>query len=99
MLEQILRILRPPEAYFWATHQGAELDLLIPWRGRRYGVEVKYSDSPRLTKSEQSALETLELSHLWVVHSGKHSYPVGDRVSVIPVEAVNSLESMIEATV
>ena len=45
LLEQILHHAQPNEAYFWATHQGAELDLLMFKHGRRVGVECKLSDA------------------------------------------------------
>jgi len=45
-LDQVLHALRPPEAYFWATHNGTELDLRFTHRGRRYGVEFKLHEAP-----------------------------------------------------
>jgi predicted AAA+ superfamily ATPase len=50
-IEETLRAVRPEAACFWATHTGAELDLLLFLRGRRYGVEVKFQDAPRLSGS------------------------------------------------
>ncbi len=55
-IEQALRAIRPAEAYFRATHGGAELDLLIFRRGRRYGMEAKFSEAPEVTRSMDSAL-------------------------------------------
>src|SRR3990170_481394 len=40
-VEEVLKALRPDDAYYWATHQGAEIDLLLFKRGRRIGVECK----------------------------------------------------------
>src|SRR5690606_20829625 len=51
VIEQVLRVVRPADAYFWATHAGAELDLMFFHRGRRYGIEVKLSEAPTLTHS------------------------------------------------
>ncbi len=59
VLEQVLHHARPAEAYFWATHQGAELDLLMLKRGRRIGVEIKRADAPSLTPSMRIALRDL----------------------------------------
>jgi predicted AAA+ superfamily ATPase len=67
VIEQITRISRLPNCYFWATQGGAELDLLFMWRGCRYGVEAKFSDAPRITRSMRSAFETLKLDRLWIV--------------------------------
>ena len=61
VIEQVLRILQPSESYFWATHQGAEVDLLLMHEGRRFGIEVKYSETPKVTRSARSALADLRL--------------------------------------
>jgi len=50
-LEQVLQAVSPPEAYFWATHGEAEVDLFFIVNGRRYGVEMKYAEAPRSTTS------------------------------------------------
>ena len=34
-IEETLKLVQPDNAYFWATHQGAELDLLLFKDGRR----------------------------------------------------------------
>ena len=87
-LEQVLRIAKPDEAYFWATHQGAELDLLMFKDGRRIGVEFKRSDAPGLTKSMHIAIEDLKLDALYVVHPGQHRFPLGAGVEAVPLWAV-----------
>jgi predicted AAA+ superfamily ATPase len=90
-LEQTLQIIRPSQAYYWATHSGAELDLLFMREGQRFGMEFKYSEAPKISKSMHIALETLHLDHLWVVHPGKHAYPVEERISVLPLQGLVSL--------
>lgn len=87
-IEETLKAVRPDEAYFWATHTGAELDLLLLKEGRRLGVEVKRADAPRVTPSMRAALHDLRLEHLVVLYPGETGYPLGDRVSVRPLEAV-----------
>jgi len=84
-LEQILRLVRPAEAFFWATHTGAELDLFFLHRGRRCGVEVKFNEAPAVTKSMRVALDDLRLDHLWIVYPGETSYPVDERITVWPL--------------
>jgi predicted AAA+ superfamily ATPase len=84
-IEEVLKALRPEEAYFWATHQGAELDLLLFKNGRRIGVECKRADAPTLTPSMRIALDDLKLDRLVVVYPGDRRYPLGDRVEVIPL--------------
>ena len=63
-IEQVLSCSALREAYFWATHAGAELDLMVSVGGRRYGFEFKYSDAPGTTKSMRTALRDLGLRHL-----------------------------------
>jgi predicted AAA+ superfamily ATPase len=90
-LEQVWRAVRPAEGYFWATHNGAELDLLFEHRGRRYGVEFKFSEAPTATRSMHIALADLELEHLWIVHPGAHRFPITERLSAWPLREVGKL--------
>ncbi|MBI2311928.1 MAG: ATP-binding protein [Betaproteobacteria bacterium] len=83
--EEALRAVRPEQAYFWATHQGAELDLLLFKDGRRLGVEVKRADAPVLTPSMRIALEDLRLEQLAVLYPGTRRYTLAERVSVVPL--------------
>lgn len=71
------------DAYFWATHQGAELDLLVLHRGRRLGFEVKLSDAPRPSRSMRVASDDLGLDSLWVVHPGFDSWPMGEGLEAV----------------
>jgi predicted AAA+ superfamily ATPase len=89
-IEEILKTVRPEAAYFWATHTGAELDLLLFKGGRRYGVEVKFQDAPRLTPSMRIALEDLDLERLTVLYPGNLSYDLERRVTVAPLGQVAS---------
>jgi predicted AAA+ superfamily ATPase len=84
-LEAALALAEPDEAYFWATHNGAELDLLVLKDSRRYGVEMKRQDAPRVTPSMRVALDDLGLEHLTVLYPGDLGYPLGDRITVHPV--------------
>ena len=84
-IEETLKLLQPDDAYFWATHNGAELDLLLFTRGRRLGVEVKRADAPTLTPSMRIALTDLRLDHLTVLYPGTKPYSLADRVSVVPL--------------
>lgn len=87
-LEQVLRIAEPDQAYFWATHQGAELDLLLFKDERRVGVEFKRSDAPRLTPSMRIAMENLNLAALYVVYPGTLRYPLAPGVEAVPLQAL-----------
>jgi predicted AAA+ superfamily ATPase len=84
LLEQALHHARPDEAYFWATHQGAELDLLMLKYGRRIGVEIKRADAPRLTPSMRIAMSDLKLDRLLVLYPGAKSYRLAPGIDVVP---------------
>jgi len=87
-IEQILQITGESDAYFWATHSGAELDLFIFHQGKRLGFEFKYSESPKTTKSMHIALEDLKLDHLYAVHPGKHPFPLTEKITAVPLESL-----------
>lgn len=90
-VEEVLKALRPAEAYYWATHQGAEIDLVLFKHGRRVGVECKRMDAPIMTPSMRIVLNDLRLDRLVVVYPGNRRYALADRVDVIPlVELIGS---------
>ncbi len=84
-LEQVLRLARPDEAYFWATHQGAELDLLMLKGRRRVGVEFKRADAPQVTRSMRTAISDLRLDALYVVFPGDQRFALGDGIEAVPL--------------
>ncbi len=88
VLEQVLHHARPAEAYFWATHQGAELDLLMFKHGRRVGVEIKRADAPSLSPSMRIALQDLRLDRLLVIYPGDKPYRLGPNVDVVPAASI-----------
>ncbi len=85
MIEQLLASWRPEGAWFWATHGGAELDLLVLQGGRRLGVEIKRADAPRLSASMRQALTDLELDELLVITPSERSYRLHERARVMPL--------------
>ena len=90
-LEQILRISRAPEAYFWGTQSGAELDLLLLRGGRRIGYEFKYSERPAsVTRSMRVACEDLRLDRLWIVCPGNARTKLDAAIEVCGIDTLNS---------
>jgi len=85
MLEAVIERLRlrPEQCYFWATHTGAELDLLVVRGRERIGFEFKRTTAPRLTPSMRSAIEDLGLSRLDVVHAGPETFPMAKGVRAV----------------
>jgi predicted AAA+ superfamily ATPase len=90
-LEHVISALRTRDAYFWATHAGAELDLMVTIKGKRYGFEFKYADAPGRKRSMHVAIEDLGLEHLWVIYPGDQKYPLDEKITAIPLEELSNL--------
>ena len=87
-IEQILSRSGLRTASFWATHGGAELDLMAAIKGRRHGFEIKHSDAPGATRSMRVALRDLRLEHLWIIYPGNEGYALDERISTLPISAI-----------
>ena len=94
VLEKVIAESTPDQAYFWATHNGAELDLLLLAGGRRIGVEIKHVDAPRRTRSMAIAMDDLRLHALHVVYPGEIRYAIDDRITAVPAGAPFSMSDM-----
>ena len=92
-LEQVLSFFGSRDAYFWGTRRGAELDLFLIRRGKRWGFEFKCSDAPSMTKSLHIALADLGLTRAFIVYPGKERYPVHEKVEAIPLDECSTLFS------
>jgi uncharacterized protein len=90
VLEQVLAAEPHDEAYFWATHQGAEIDLVLRRDGRLWGIECKRSDAPQLTPSIRIARTDLGLERVAVLYPGNKRYPISGEVEAVPLEALAS---------
>lgn len=88
VVEQILAGLKPDQAYFWGTHAGAELDLLLFRKNRRYGVEIKRTDAPAMTPSMRSAMQDLKLARLAVVYPGERRFTLHRHVAAVPASSL-----------
>lgn len=88
-LEQIIRFhdVDGESCFFWGIHNQAELDLLILKDGKKLGFEIKYADAPRMTKSMQIALETLNLDSLSIIFPGTKKIPFTEKAAAIGLEA------------
>ena len=90
-IEQLLSGLDTRSASFWATHGGAELDLLVTIAGKRYGFECTYGDAPGTTRAMRVAIEDLQLARLWILYPGHEAYELDKTISVIPVKQIPAL--------
>lgn len=96
--QQVVRAIgaRPQECFFWATHAGAELDLLVVRGHRRWGFEIKRTEAPRRTRSMHAARATLGLDALHVIHAGEASFPLGDGIQATALG--RALDELAETT-
>jgi uncharacterized protein len=78
----------PEECHFWATHAGAELDLLIVRGKTRVGFEFKRTTAPQLTPSMRTSLTDLRLARLDVIHAGTNTFPLAPRVRAIAASRI-----------
>ncbi len=81
-MEELLKFIKPDEAYFWNTVNRAELDLLMIKDGKPMGFEFKYSSSSRVTPSMRIALQDLKLDHLTVIVPKGEAYPLSSTITV-----------------
>ena len=86
VIEQLLTLIEPDESYFWATHQGAEIDLVLRKNGRWLGIECKRTDAPRMTRSMTTALDDLHLEKIVVIYPGQKRFPIGRSVEAVPFQ-------------
>jgi predicted AAA+ superfamily ATPase len=90
-IEETLSAFRPREAWFYATHQGVELDLYFLHKGKRTGVEVKRTGTPAISKSMHIALEDLKLDKLYFVYPGALRVKLAPKVEAIPLAQLRDL--------
>ena len=92
MLEEVVRQLgaRDDECFFWATHAGAELDLLVVRGERRYGFEFKRTSSPAVTPSLRIAARDLDLARIDVVYPGDAVFPLAPGIRAVGASALAS---------
>lgn len=88
VIEEVIRTCEPDEVYYWRTHQGAEIDLVLRKGSKMYGVECKRQDAPSMNPSLKSALEDLGLERIAVVYPGDKRYALSKDVFVVPFPAV-----------
>jgi predicted AAA+ superfamily ATPase len=97
VIEQVLAAEPHDEAWFWATHQGAEIDLLLQRGDRLLGVEIKRADAPKLTPSIRVALDDLDLERVAIVYPGVRRYPLAENVEAVPLATLAEPGRLFEA--
>lgn len=82
--------MHPEECFFWATHGGTELDLLVVRGQQRIGVEVKRTTAPTTTRSLTAAMQSLSLTKTLVIHAGEHSFPLAHGARAVSFDQLAS---------
>jgi len=96
VIEQMLMMEPHDEVFFWATHQGAEIDLILRRGDALYGVECKRADIPRLTPSIRIALDDLKLKHVFVIYPGIQRFPLASQVEAVPLHVLSKGVSLLD---
>ena len=97
VIEQVLSTVPHDEAFFWSTHQGAEIDLVLRCGTELFGIECKRTDAPRMTPSIRIAVEDLGLARVAVIYPGTRRYPITDRVEAVPIQALARSASIFDS--
>lgn len=97
VVEQVLRVLRVRDAWFWGAHSGGEVDLLVRHGGRRIGFEAKFNEAPKLSRSMRQVVDLLALDHLFVLCPTRAEYPLAERVTVLPGREIAALPARLSA--
>jgi hypothetical protein len=91
VLEEIFFGSQIRNIYFWSTHAGAELDILVFLKGRPIGFEIKFTDAPRTTKSMRVAINDLQLSHLYIVYPGARTFPLDESITALSIDELHEM--------
>ena len=94
VIEPVLAAEPHDEAFFWATHQGAEIDLLLRRGGALHGIECKLADAPRITTSIRNALDDVGLARVAILYPEAQRFRLSDRVEVVPLAALGRGETL-----
>jgi hypothetical protein len=89
VVNQLLALKKNPvDLYFYRTHQGTEVDLVFT-KGLTVvaTAEIKYSNSPQLTKGNFQAFDDLNAPMNYVITPSSDDYLVKERIRVCSLKA------------
>ena len=88
VIQQIFAMTKPDNAkYFYRTAAGAESDLLLLKGSKPFMTfEVKYSNSPKITRSTTSAINDLKCQYNYVVTPSSDRYFIRENLEVIGLQ-------------
>lgn len=88
VIEQIINRMKTRDFYYWRTHAGLELDLLVMKNGKRLGFEIKYSETPKVTRSMHQIIDDLKLDQFFIVYQGRHRLELDDKIQLLPITEI-----------
>ena len=88
IIEQLLSQLKSRDFYYWRTHTGTELDLMVLKGRRKLGFEIKFSETPKITRSMLSAFDDLKLDHLFLIYKGNRKLSLNEKISAVPASNI-----------
>ena len=90
LVENLIQLLGADnrQCYFWATHTGAEIDLIVQTGTKLRGIEIKRTSAPRVTRSMHVALHDLPLDRIDVIHAGDKTYPLAKRIRAVAANRI-----------
>lgn len=88
VIEQILNRIKSRDYFYWRTHAGLELDLLVMKNGKRLGFEIKYSETPKVTRSMLQIIDDLKLDQFFIVYQGKHRLELEAKIQLLPINDI-----------
>lgn len=80
--------VKDEECFHWASHGGAEIDLLVVVGEQRLGFEIKRTTAPHVTRSMKEAMADLSLTRLDVVHAGEKTFPLAESVRALAARRI-----------
>lgn len=90
-VEQVLRVLGSQDCFFWRTHAGAEIDLIVPVAGGTLGFEFKASASPSVSRGTYEAIADAKVDQLFVLHGGEQEFPIGEKILALPMARIGRI--------
>lgn len=95
VIEEVLRVMKvkPEDCFYWRTHAGAEIDLLILRGSKKIGFEIKLTDRPSITKSMHIARQDLCLSHTYLVHPGDITWKLDEDTTALSISDITTLRA------
>ncbi|RLA93139.1 MAG: hypothetical protein DRG83_21425 [Deltaproteobacteria bacterium] len=91
VVEQIVTMAHNADIYFWATHAGTELDAMLMGGTKRIGIEIRYTDAPKITKSIRMAMKDLNLDYVYIVYPGRKTFPLEKKIDALSIRDLSRI--------